>query len=397
MKRTLGLLILLALAGVSCFYTPYGRTSYPPGYENGYGDDRSSDRYDDLDSAYFYNELQPHGIWVSYRPYGYVWVPGSVGYGWRPYTRGHWAWTDYGWTWVSNERWGWIVFHYGRWGWDTRLGWYWVPDYVWGPAWVAWRWGDAHIGWAPLPPGAGWMPGRGFDRGHRWDIPGRSWCFVRGRDFTDRIIDRWVLPYERNITIIELTRFEVNIIERDRRVVNEGLDVDVVRRQGNRTVERVALKDAGRPGPAREEGNEIFVAKPTIRPNETAKPRRVVDQDKAERDLGGESGPRVYRRATRNEEEAVREEHVQERQLMRESQETELTVVRRAAEEEQAKVQNPDEKRKVEARTTSRVAELKKKHEQEKADLEKRQKSEQEKAKKAPVRRKTGADKADGN
>jgi hypothetical protein len=390
MKRMIGFLIcgaLVALAGTACVYVPYERSSPSPNYNEPY------EQYDNLDTAYFYNELQPFGLWVSYQPYGYVWIPGDVGYSWRPYTRGHWAWSDYGWTWVSTERWGWIAFHYGRWGWDRHMGWYWVPDIVWGPAWVAWRWGDAHIGWAPLPPGSDFGHGRGFPPGHRWDIPSHHWNFVRGRDFTDRTVDRWVLPIERNTTLIDMTRFDVNINERDGRIVDDGVDVDEVRRQTSRTVERLTLKDSTRPGPAREEGHDLVVAKPVVRRNDAAKPRQVVDQTKAEKDLSGESSSRIYRRAPRNEEEVVREEHDQERQLMNESQETEVTVVRRKAEEEKAKVQSPDDKKKVEAQTTNRLAELKKRHEQEKAELDKRQKAEDEKAKKAPVKRKTGADK----
>jgi len=387
MKRTIGLLVLMALAGTACLFIPYERTAPPPGR-----DERTyePEPYNDLDSTYFYNELQPYGIWVNYAPYGYVWIPGDVGYSWRPYTRGRWVWTDYGWTWVSTERYGWIVFHYGRWGWDGRLGWYWVPDVLWGPAWVAWRWGDAHIGWAPLPPGTNWVPGRGFAYGHRWDIPGRHWNFVRGRDFMDRTVDRWVLPMERNITIIELTRFEVNIHDRGGRVVDDGVAIDEVRRQTNRTVDRLTLKDATRPGPDREEGGTLIVSKPVVRRNEAAKPPQVVDRIKAERDLSGETGSRLYRDPRKNEAETVRQEHVQEQQLMKESQESEIGAVRRKADEEKAKVQSAEEKKQVEARTNSRLGDLKKKHDQEKAELEKRQKAEEEKAKKAPVKRKPG-------
>jgi hypothetical protein len=274
------------------------------------------------------------------------------------------------------------------------MGWFWVPDVLWGPAWVAWRWGDAHVGWAPLPPGSDFVPGRGFGPGGRWDVPGHSWNFVRGRDFLDRSIDRWVLPVERNTTIIDMTRFEVNINERDRRIVDDGVDVDWVRRQADgRSVEKYKLKDATRPGPAREDGQDLVVSKPTVRRNDAAKPKQVVDQAKAERDLGDESGTRIYRQPVPKEEQKLREDHQKEQTLMKESQQTEIEVVRRSAEQEKAKVQNPDEKKKVEARTTSRLAELQKKHEQEKAELEKRQKVEDEKAKKPPVKRKTDVDK----
>lgn len=393
MKKMIGFLLLTVFLGTSCIIrVPYdGSGRYADRY-----DDRYDERYGDYDTAYFYDRLDPYGIWVSHRVYGYVWIPADVGYNWRPYTRGRWAWTDHGWTWVSFERWGWIAFHYGRWGWDTRLGWYWVPDVVWGPAWVAWRWGDAHIGWAPLPPGVGFVPGRGFGS-HRWDIPGRSWTFVRSRDFMDRRVERWVLPVERNVTIVDRTDFRVRIDERDRRVVNDGLDLDYVRRQTDRTVEKYTLKDATRPGAAREQGQDLVVSRPEIRANEAAKPRRVLDEDRAEREINSESSSRIYRRAVRDEEEIVREAHDQERSLMRESQEAEVSVIRRRAEEEKSAVRSPEEKKKVDDRVAGRLADLKKKHVQEQAELEKRQKAEQDKAKKvpvkkAPVRRKTDKD-----
>ena len=392
MKKTLGclaLIVFIGLVGAACVrYVPYDESGRYPG-EDRTDRDYSGyyDRYDDLDSSYFYSQLDPYGMWVSYQPYGYVWIPGNVGYTWRPYTRGHWVWSDYGWTWVSLERWGWIAFHYGRWGWDRRLGWFWVPDVVWGPAWVAWRWGDAHIGWAPLPPGSGFDRGRGFGN-NRWDIPERHWNFVNGRYFMDRSLDLRVLPVERNRTIVAMTDLRVNIESRDRRVVNEGVDIDTVRRMTLREVDRYTLRDPKRPGEEREEGREIVLSRPEFKRNETAKPREVLDPDSAERRLESEQTGRVYRRDDRNEQDVAREDHDQERWLMRDSQETELKEVQRKAEDEKAKVENPGAKKKVDEQAATRIGELKKKHDQEKADLEKRQKEEKEKAKKVPVRKK---------
>jgi hypothetical protein len=49
--------------------------------------------------------------------------------------------------------WGWAPFHYGRWFYSGEVhGWVWVPDTVWGPAWVEWRAGGGYVGWTPLPP-----------------------------------------------------------------------------------------------------------------------------------------------------------------------------------------------------------------------------------------------------
>jgi hypothetical protein len=100
----------------------------------------------------FYDNLDSYGDWVEVGDYGYCWSPRDVGDDWRPYTAGNWAYTDAGWTWVSDEPYGWAVYHYGRWTRVDRAGWAWVPGTEWGPAWVSWRNSDRYVGWAPLPP-----------------------------------------------------------------------------------------------------------------------------------------------------------------------------------------------------------------------------------------------------
>jgi hypothetical protein len=100
--------------------------------------------------------LSPHGEWVLIAPYGRVWRPHRhvVGIDFMPYvTGGEWVYTDYGWIFETRWDWGWVPFHYGRWFYaGGGQGWVWVPDTVWGPAWVEWRAGGGYVGWAPLPP-----------------------------------------------------------------------------------------------------------------------------------------------------------------------------------------------------------------------------------------------------
>lgn len=107
-------------------------------------------------SVEFRMALAPYGTWRRVPRWGDVWIPTRVSRDWRPYSVGHWVYTeDYGWYWVSAEEeaeWGWITFHYGRWVFVEPYGWVWVPGNVWGPAWVDWRYGDEFVGWAPLPP-----------------------------------------------------------------------------------------------------------------------------------------------------------------------------------------------------------------------------------------------------
>jgi hypothetical protein len=97
-------------------------------------------------------EMSMNGQWVDTPEYGQVWQPTSVDSDWQPYMYGHWAWTDAGWAWVSDEPFGWAVYHYGRWGYSDGFGWFWVPGRVWAPAWVAWRSYGGYSGWCPLGP-----------------------------------------------------------------------------------------------------------------------------------------------------------------------------------------------------------------------------------------------------
>src|SRR3990172_13061053 len=76
----------------------------------------------------FYDELAPYGEWVRHPRHGYVWLPINVSENWRPYTIGHWVYTnEYGWDWDSYEPFPWAVYHYGCWGYPPAYGLYWVP------------------------------------------------------------------------------------------------------------------------------------------------------------------------------------------------------------------------------------------------------------------------------
>jgi hypothetical protein len=136
------------------------------------------------DQSTFDQQLAPYGRWVDTPDYGRVWLPNaSQRSDWQPYTDGHWVYTDLGWSFVPDVPWGRIVFHYGNWGWGPDLGWYWVPGFVWAPAWVSWRFTNGHIAWAPFGP-------RGYRYGNRW--PG--WVAVPREHFTHPI-QREAIPW----------------------------------------------------------------------------------------------------------------------------------------------------------------------------------------------------------
>jgi len=201
--------------------------------------------------SYFYEGLSPYGEWFQEPSYGWCWTPYDVSADWRPYSDGHWEYTDYGWSWASNETWGWAPYHYGRWFFDDSYGWVWVPGTEWAPAWVAWRYGDDYVGWAPLPPTAGWDASIGLTFADASAIRPHEWCFVPRRHVLDVNLRVQVILVARNVTLFgrsrDATRFEV----RDGRPANVGLDVVQVESFVGRRVPRVKIVDVDRPARGR--------------------------------------------------------------------------------------------------------------------------------------------------
>ena len=165
--------------------------------------------YGNISFNTFYNELSPYGRWVNDINYGQVWIADAPGF--EPYyDNGHWIYTSYGWTWVSDYPWGWAPFHYGRWTYLPTWGWAWVPGYEWGPAWVGWCQNDGYYGWAPLSPGIG------FSFSYN-SIPYNYWRFVRQQYITGPQLRNHIIRPERNrtefrnVTVINNTQVTNNV------------------------------------------------------------------------------------------------------------------------------------------------------------------------------------------
>ncbi len=151
----------------------------------------------------FYEELAPYGVWINDPQYGRVWRPDVDQDEFRPYySRGYWEMTRYGNTWVSEYDWGWAPFHYGRWHHQNRRGWVWIPGREWAPAWVSWRSGGGHYGWAPLGPGININMNIGR-------IPDFWWVFIPQRNIYYRSYPRY--DWRRNSNIYQNTVIINNI------------------------------------------------------------------------------------------------------------------------------------------------------------------------------------------
>ena len=218
----------------------------------------------------FYEHLAPHGRWFQHPRWGWAWFPLNAGADWRPYSRGNWVWTDeYGWYWVSNEPFGWATYHYGRWAYDEQYGWIWIPGGTWGPAWVAFRYGDDDIGWAPLPPETidasyGWDPVY-TDLAASYYVP--RWLFVPRRHFLSHRVYAYAAASARNGDFIGRTR-NVTRYERGRRgVFNRSIDPKRLEAALGRRIVAARVSNVSGPrqvGPDRA-GRMVKIFRPNVR------------------------------------------------------------------------------------------------------------------------------------
>jgi hypothetical protein len=182
----------------------------------------------------FRSALEPHGQWRKHNRWGEVWTPAKRDRDWRPYTVGRWAYTDeWGWYWASDEDFGYVTYHYGRWVLDSEFGWVWIPGDEWAPAWVQWRRGDRHAGWAPLPP---------REVIYDYDDNPDYWVFVSFNNFTAPNIRRVIVPRQERVVFIRQTvvvNRTIIVSGGSRIAVNPGIEPQIVAARVGRPI-RVA-------------------------------------------------------------------------------------------------------------------------------------------------------------
>jgi hypothetical protein len=205
-------------------------------------------RADDMSIDFFYNNLSG-GNWIEVSDYGYGWQPDLAvnDPNWRPYADGYWAYTDDGWTWISYEDFGWATYHYGRWARLADYGWVWFPgsDLDWGPAWVSWRTGGDHVGWAPLPPRGPGVVYEGQPIGAQadieFDIGPEYYNFIDIRFIGEPVLRDRIFAPSQNVTYINNTVNVTNISVKNNVVYNYGPDYNVLSAHSSRPIQRLSI------------------------------------------------------------------------------------------------------------------------------------------------------------
>jgi hypothetical protein len=267
MKKTLyGIVLFAVIILTACSQTRY--------VQDDYGNDYTNELSNGVTYQQFYDNLSPYGEWISNPDFGYVWAPGISGF--RPYyTNGHWSYTNYGWTWVSNYNWGWAPFHYGRWFYDDFYGWLWAPGYEWAPAWVNWRGNSQYYGWAPMCPA-----GR---NGRYYQIRNDQWSFIPQQYITNTNINNYYINSENNSTIINNTR-EINKVRviNNRTKYEQGPSVAEVERVTKTRITPITVRQSSTPGEAKIQDGTLRIFKPTIKQQTvsgSSKPTQVIQSN----------------------------------------------------------------------------------------------------------------------
>ena len=201
--------------------------------------------------GFFYTSLAPYGSWIVLDNGVDVWRPNIMRSHWSPYRYGQWLWTNDGWYWDSYEPFGWITYHYGRWYYDDYYGWIWVPDDQWAPAWVEWRYDDNYIGWAPLPPYANFSIGLGIHFSVNFFTPYSHWHFVRYSNFCNPHISNYYISHKYVNNFFSKTKYRTNYGFQDGRVVNRGIDINIVRSRSGQNIRVQEIKAVSNPAELR--------------------------------------------------------------------------------------------------------------------------------------------------
>jgi uncharacterized protein DUF6600 len=249
----------------------------------------------DISIDFFYDNLSDGGNWIEVGDYGYCWQPSvaASNTSWRPYSDGYWAYTDFGWTWISYEDFGWATYHYGRWIRLRGRGWVWVPGREWGPAWVSWRTGGDYVGWAPLPPrraGEYWDEQPITARVDiDFDIGPASYNFIDVRYIGEPVLRERIFAADQNVTYITKTVNVTNITYNNSAVYNYGPDYTTLSRYSARPIQRLSVQRESNVDPAaaaqsksimKVQGDKLVVAAPQQfqKPSKQAAPKVVKEK-----------------------------------------------------------------------------------------------------------------------
>ena len=181
-----------------------------------------------------------------------------------------------------------------------------------------------------------------------YDHPDLYWIFIEGRYFQYDYLDRYVLPHERNRTVVRLTVHKANLTVRNRQLINQGIDVEQVSRLTRSEVSRYEVEEGKRPGQSRVSGNSVQIFRPAVKKNETAKPKAFWEKEEAERKVPEIRVDDLEKRLSPTDlEQKLRDDQDKEMRLLEQSQEREEVELKKKLDDEEKLAGSSAEKEKI--------------------------------------------------
>jgi len=191
-----------------------------------------------------------------------------------------------------------------------------------------------------------------------------------------------MLPVERNQTIISYTIHKTNIVQRDRSIINQGIDREYIQNRVEKPIVKHVLKDTRTPMKSVVRVDELQVFRPNIEKDETAKPKTVVEKENVRDILNKTKIKRTSSLSQKAVEPTLKENQVRELTILKKSQEKEISAIRKKGEDRKKNAVSTVEKAKIEKEAQVEIGTLLKKHKTEEAKLKERHKEEETKVKK---------------
>jgi hypothetical protein len=187
--------------------------------------------------------------------------------------------------WVSDEPFGWATYHYGRWGFHWTIGWYWVPDTVWAPAWVTWRTSGDHVVWAPMPPRG--LVGISYEV-DPYAIPGRYWVAVPTSQFLAPNLFSVAIHFgePRFYDVVRYTRPVGHVRVVNNIAVNTYINVNYIESETGETVRVYDVSEASEPQTAQVDDDAIAVFAPAVEEEPDAEPQQVRTEEEIAEERG---------------------------------------------------------------------------------------------------------------
>jgi hypothetical protein len=187
--------------------------------------------------------------------------------------------------WVSDEPFGWATYHYGRWGFHWTVGWYWVPDTVWAPAWVTWRTSGDYVVWAPMPPRGRVQVTYEVDP---FAIPARFWVAVPTARFLAPNIFTVALHFgePRFYDVVRYTRPIGHVRIVNNIAINTYINVNYIERETGETVRVREVRQIDEPRTAQLDEDTIAVYAPAVEEEPEAEPQQVGTEEEIAEERG---------------------------------------------------------------------------------------------------------------